>query len=232
MMRKHTDLRVRRTQALLRDALIDLISEKGFDAVTVGDISGRAMVNRATFYRHYQDKYDLVASIFQDAVDNLISEIGPPPDNLETLYRLWSEFEAAPADQVSLDLKLILEAWSKFFEHFAKHARLYQAMLGKRGSTWFTTQMISYIEDSLQKRSTESRLASELLQSQKEGYMPLDVAQGCLASWLVSMLTWWLENGMTYSPQQIGIWSVLFITHGAHFALGINVSVLHGSSNA
>src|SRR5579859_5502073 len=75
-MRDQIDLRVRRTQANLREALIDLIEEKGFDAVTVGDIAERAMVNRSTFYRHYPDKYAVVTSIFEDAVDQVISELG------------------------------------------------------------------------------------------------------------------------------------------------------------
>jgi GAF domain-containing protein len=50
------DPRVRRTHKLLQEALLELAAERGFDAVTVGDIARRASVNRATFYRHYQDK--------------------------------------------------------------------------------------------------------------------------------------------------------------------------------
>ena len=60
------DLRIRRTHKFLQEAMIELITEKGFEAITVGDIAERAMINRATFYRHYQDKYDLVAKIFED----------------------------------------------------------------------------------------------------------------------------------------------------------------------
>src|SRR6266536_5855376 len=75
-MREQVDLRVRRTQTNLREALIDLIEEKGFDAVTVGDIAERAMVNRTTFYRHYPDKYALVTGIFEEAVNQVISELG------------------------------------------------------------------------------------------------------------------------------------------------------------
>lgn len=82
MTHDHPDLRVRRTHTLLREALIDLIAEKGFDAVTVGEIAERAMVNRATFYRHYQDKYALVTGIFQEAVNQLISELGPPAEDM------------------------------------------------------------------------------------------------------------------------------------------------------
>ena len=64
MTQPANNLRVRRTQKLLREALIELIEERGFDALTVGEITERAMVSRAAFYRNYQDKYDLVEQIF------------------------------------------------------------------------------------------------------------------------------------------------------------------------
>jgi hypothetical protein len=54
------DLRVQRTRKLLQQALIELTVEKGFAAITVRDITKRAMVNRSTFYRHYLDKFDLL----------------------------------------------------------------------------------------------------------------------------------------------------------------------------
>ena len=47
------NLRVRRTQKLLREALIVLIEERGFEAITVGELTERAMVSRAAFYRNY-----------------------------------------------------------------------------------------------------------------------------------------------------------------------------------
>ena len=56
---------------MLREALIELIEERGFDALTVGEITERAMVSRAAFYRNYQDKYDLVEQIFEEAMSRL-----------------------------------------------------------------------------------------------------------------------------------------------------------------
>lgn len=53
------DPRVRRTRKLLKQAFMDLMSEKGFDAMTVQDITERADINRATFYAHYTDKFEL-----------------------------------------------------------------------------------------------------------------------------------------------------------------------------
>ena len=78
MTHDRTDRRVQRTRRLLQDALMALSTERGFDAVTVGDIAERANVNRATFYRHYQDKYGLVDEMFQQATDRLRRSFKPP----------------------------------------------------------------------------------------------------------------------------------------------------------
>src|SRR5579884_3835195 len=60
MVNERTDLRVRRTQRLLWEALIALMDERDFEEISVTDICDRAMVHRTTFYKHYEDKYDLL----------------------------------------------------------------------------------------------------------------------------------------------------------------------------
>lgn len=57
-MEKKTDLRVIKTKKALCTALMELLEEKRFDAVTVQELCDRAMVRRATFYKHFYDKYD------------------------------------------------------------------------------------------------------------------------------------------------------------------------------
>src|SRR5579871_2390209 len=97
---EQTDLRIRRTHKFLQEAMIELITEKGFDAITVGDITERAMINRTTFYRHYQDKYDLVAKIFEETADYLVEQMKPfKKDEAHT--------DGPP------------ETWVKVFEHVA-----------------------------------------------------------------------------------------------------------------
>jgi AcrR family transcriptional regulator len=227
MTRERTDLRVRRTHALLRKTLIDLIAEKGFDAVTVGDIAERAMVNRSTFYRHYPDKYALVTGIFEEAVDQVISDLGQ--EHLEALDWMVNALGTQAEQPVSPEMQHTLAAWVAFFEHFAKHAKLYQTMLGKHGSSWFTAQMRSYAASVLHQRL----LASPWLrarQTESPNTMPEEVAIMSLANWFVGMLTWWLESGMAYTPSQMAIWSLRCITQGYVTALGINVSPMHESS--
>ena len=54
------DPRVKRTREMLEQAFQSLLAEKGFDAVSVQDITARAGVNRATFYAHFEDKFALL----------------------------------------------------------------------------------------------------------------------------------------------------------------------------
>ncbi|MFZ5893041.1 MAG: TetR/AcrR family transcriptional regulator [Myxococcota bacterium] len=60
------DRRVRRTRRQLRDALVALILERGWDKVSVLDVCERADVGRSTFYVHFADKEDLLLSGFDD----------------------------------------------------------------------------------------------------------------------------------------------------------------------
>jgi AcrR family transcriptional regulator len=65
------DRRAQRTRHTLSHALIALIHEKRYEAITVQDICDRANVGRSTFYAHYQDKDDLLASNFSEVMRNL-----------------------------------------------------------------------------------------------------------------------------------------------------------------
>src|SRR2546428_4009813 len=60
------DPRVKRTRKLLMDAFSELLHEKGFGALTLQDVAERATVNRATFYAHFTDKYDLLDRVVGD----------------------------------------------------------------------------------------------------------------------------------------------------------------------
>jgi AcrR family transcriptional regulator len=61
------DPRVKRTRQMLDQAFVELLAEKGFDAVNVQDVTARAGVNRATFYAHFTDKFDLLDYSIREA---------------------------------------------------------------------------------------------------------------------------------------------------------------------
>ena len=61
------DPRVKRTRGLIQQSFMELLAEKGFRAVTVQDITERAVVNRTTFYAHFPDKYSLLEESIRQA---------------------------------------------------------------------------------------------------------------------------------------------------------------------
>lgn len=58
------DRRIAKTQAQLSGALIELLLERGWDAIGVGELCDRADVARSTFYLHFANKEELLESGF------------------------------------------------------------------------------------------------------------------------------------------------------------------------
>ena len=72
------DRRIKRTQKLLQDALISLTLEKGYDGVTIREITDRADVGYTTFFRHYPDKEALLADVLNQMKEEF--QLGITPD--------------------------------------------------------------------------------------------------------------------------------------------------------
>ena len=189
MSQKKVDLRVRRTHVLIKQALLDLCEEKGFRAITVGDIAERAMVNRVTFYRHYRDKYELARVVFDEAIEEMDKEMGPP----RYTYEQISEADTP-------------EPLVRFFQYIAVNSRLYTVMMGSDGDPWFTAHMRAHLGSFVEQRillREKLRLASVM--NIPKG-MSRKVVVSMLAASFVGIISWWLEDGMKHSPVQIAAW--------------------------
>ncbi|HEY3475969.1 MAG TPA: TetR family transcriptional regulator [Anaerolineales bacterium] len=84
------DPRVKRTRKLVLDAFSDLLAEKSFDSISVGDVTDKAQINRATFYAHFEDKYALldywVQQQFRQEIEaRVLDACHYTPENLRTL---------------------------------------------------------------------------------------------------------------------------------------------------
>lgn len=177
------NLRLRRTQKLLREALIELIEEEGFDGLTVGEIAERALVSRAAFYRNYQDKYDLVEQIFDEAMGDLYNAIG---------------------DQVNEHPPQI---WVRFFEHIAEYERLYRALLGRQGSSWFVLKMRASMKDLIKAHGPLPGGQPVTGRSPfAEAFVP-----DLVSAMFIEAITWWLEQGKPYSPQEMATRCALLV---------------------
>ena len=177
MSQQAQNVRLKRTQKLLREALVELIEEQGFDGLTIGALAERAMVSRAAFYRNYQDKYDLVEQIFTEAMGGLLAAVGD----------LGREHHP--------------EIWVSFFEHIAAYERLYRALLGKKGSPWFVWKMRAARADLVKERGQlphGSNAAHQPSHSFGDTFVP-----DLVSALFVEAITWWLEQGRPYTPREI-----------------------------
>ena len=69
-----SDPRVKRTRELIQRAFLELLQERGFEAIRVQDIAERATINRATFYAHFEDKYALFDALLHEMFLHEVSE--------------------------------------------------------------------------------------------------------------------------------------------------------------
>jgi len=91
-MAENTDLRSIRTRKFIIESFIKLIEKKGFNNITISDITTGAMINRATFYRHFLDKYDLLEKVIKEELTtNVLRELSTVDGkfNEETLGTLF-----------------------------------------------------------------------------------------------------------------------------------------------
>lgn len=70
MEEKKTDLRILKTYKALSDAFFEMLNEMRFEDITVNELCERAMVRRATFYKHFADKYEFFGFFIRQIQDS------------------------------------------------------------------------------------------------------------------------------------------------------------------
>jgi AcrR family transcriptional regulator len=199
------DRRVSRTRRQLREALFNLILEKGYDAATVEEITARADVGRTTFYLHYHDKEDLLMESIGELVDDLIEHMARIPLGE---WKLESgNPDSAPSPAIALP-----------FQHVASNARLYRIVLRGEGTYSVSRRLREIIAQA------SAEMIRVLLGIDKLGeinsQVPMDVFINYLAGAWLGLITWWLENEMPYPAEHIAGMFQRMVVQGAPEALG------------
>ncbi|MGC4014529.1 MAG: TetR/AcrR family transcriptional regulator [Luteolibacter sp.] len=92
------DPRVKRTRQMLYAAFMELLAEKGFEAITVADITKRSTLHRATFYGHFTDKFALleakIGDDFQEMLDSRLANAGNCQEGIRQLILAVCDFFA------------------------------------------------------------------------------------------------------------------------------------------
>lgn len=202
---KPPDRRTRRTRRQLKEALFALILEKGYDAVTIEDITERADLGRTTFYLHYRDKEELLLESIDSIAEELLARI-PYPSLSEAAA------EGTP---------LVRGAILIIFQHAYENAQLYRVILRGEGASRVSGRLHRIISqvaaDTIQKRVNAGLLPPT-------PGVPVEIFVNYFAGALLALMTWWLENGTPYSPEEMAdTFNRLFFAGGRSALLGLSI---------
>lgn len=170
------DPRIKRTRRLLRDALVSLILKKDFASITIREVTERAEVAYITFYRHYESLDQLLMEVLDEGLTELMVHI-------ETL--------AKQSDTSALETEGRL-----IFEYIEQKADLFRILLKSQSVTRVRKKVVSNISAIFQK----SCVPLERLGNQ----VTINMASNHIATSLLSLIEWWLENNMKPSPIEMG----------------------------
>ncbi|RMG83752.1 MAG: TetR/AcrR family transcriptional regulator [Chloroflexi bacterium] len=199
------DRRVRRTLRMLREALLELILEKGYDNISINDITTRADLSRATFYLHFSDKDDLLLHSLEEMFDDLVNQ------RLQSLDpTTLMQSDGTPPSLFA-------------FQHAAEYKDLYRALLSERGVAFVLHRIRLYMA-----QITRRQLLNYF------SHIPagtLEFVAQYLAGSLLNMLLWWLENEMPHPPEEMAQRYHLLTVHGLRGLLPSLVSMDGGASD-
>ncbi len=180
-MTKPLDRRVRRTRRRLRDALIELILEQGYDNITIQEITDEADLSRATFYLHYKDKDELLASSLEEMFDELVESVK------DIMLRRKIELDEGEAPSLPA------------FKHVAEYADLYRSLLGEKGVSSVINRILDYIA-----RVGEQQYRIVVSKEEEKSIpVPIEVAARHMAGAIFSLMSWWLAEDMKYTPEEM-----------------------------
>jgi len=173
-----TDRRAGRTRELLQKALIELIAEHGYDAITIQDIADRANIGRTTFYLHYNSKDELFMSCHETIVSQFHLGLFHPLSRKELLA------PEIPSEMTSA------------YQHLEEgRALLYPIFEGK------DSQLILRQIRERSAREIEANLRT--IFAEADSTIPLDMLANYLAGAQIALMQWWLEKRRPHRPDNL-----------------------------
>ncbi len=189
-----TDRRVRRTRYLLGEALIELALEKGYENVTIQDVTDRADIGYRTFFRHYSDVDELLLDVVQETLNRLkeLLEVPLPLGNME---------DASPERAKNGET---------VFRFVQENQDIFRVILLGRGMRFCLAPILEHGQE--QAASIMARIAGKGI--------PVKIAANHLVTSMLALMRWWLANDMPYSPSEMGQISAKMIVLPTWQALG------------
>lgn len=163
------DRRVKYTKMVLKESFIKLLEKKDLSRITIKEICEDADINRATFYAHYNDQYDLLKKIEDELLDNINA-------HLEEI------------DQNN-NLNAVSQA-EKIFKYIKENAKICKLLLSERGDFSFQKEIMMLVYDKIMSELTDNNKITK----EDAEYVYSFTITGC-----VGIVQKWLDDDMKKS---------------------------------
>jgi len=177
-MARRMDRRVQRTRKLLRESMMALILEEGYDAISIQDITDKANLGRATFYLHFKDKDELLRDVMGQFMFEFLDNV---PQFSQHQWRLE-------------DHKAVV----KLFDFAAEHYDLYRILIMGSGGITASRQMHQTIAENI-----KACIQKEIEELSAEPVIPPDFIANHFAGSLLATIYWWLDQDLPYSVEEM-----------------------------
>lgn len=175
-MNKKDDLRVIKTRKLIYQTLLDLMKKKTFEEIKVSDICSKAMINRSTFYAHYEDKYELLI----DFLSNLKEEFA-------------RELNESCKENLSIR-EYYIRLISLFLDHIDSKRDVYNSIMVNNRSSIMMDILLSVVNDDILKRFKENDINLKV---------PTEVISKFYLGGVINIGMEWLSNSNKYTKEEI-----------------------------
>lgn len=176
-MQEKTDLRIIKTKKILFDSLLKLMKKKNFEKIKISDICEESLINRSTFYAHYEDKYELLIDLFEEQKEALLKEF---EDNENKIF----------------SKEYLMELLNILIDHIDENRETYSAILANNRNGI----LIDFLIDALE-RDVSNRLKNnnEIIDSK----LPLDIIVKFYAGGLINIGITWITRNEKYSKVEL-----------------------------
>jgi len=182
---KKADRRVKYTIMIIKDSFIKLLKKKPISKITIKEICEEADVNRATFYAHYLDQYDLLHQIENDLIDDINQYLNG--------YNLQDASEATA------------EMLQKILEYIKDNSELIDLLLNSNGDIQFQQEITKVIGQQQLLPTT----VSKSLSSEDAEYVFLFFANGS-----IGVIKQWLKAGMKKPSKEMAELIIKIVING------------------
>ena len=121
------DLRVLKTKKNIRDAFLELRRKQSIDEIKVNALCEKAMINKTTFYNHYQDIYELAKELESEVLDSFFNNFSDIDMMLTDANRFINGMHAALEAENDMLRILFMDKLDELVARIEKRIRNYYA---------------------------------------------------------------------------------------------------------